>query len=60
MPDNQQPNSPKTFEIRQKSREELENMTAEEINRYIIDITQTPICNDSKYCDMVLKIYLKK
>jgi len=60
MPDNQQPNSPKTFEICQKSQEELEKMTAEEINQHIIDLVQTPICNDSKYCDMVLKIYLKK
>jgi hypothetical protein len=43
-----------------KTRAELEKMSRCEMAHFIIEITQTPICRNKKYCNMVLEIWLKK
>jgi hypothetical protein len=39
---------------------EVKKMTSAEISKYIIEITQTKICADKKYCNELIKIYLSK
>lgn len=43
-----------------KTETELKAMTSKEIAKHLEDITQTPICKDKKYCDMVCRIYRDK
>jgi hypothetical protein len=40
--------------------DELEKMSRSDMAHYIVEITQTSICFDKKYCDLVLLIWLKK
>lgn len=42
------------------TQEELEKMSRSDMSHYIIEITQTEICYDKSYCDLLLKIWLKK
>jgi hypothetical protein len=42
------------------TKEELNLMSRTEMANYISEITQTEICKDKKYCDLVLSIFLKK
>jgi len=43
-----------------KTKEELDKMSRFEMAHFITEMTQTPICRDKKYCEMVLQIFLKK
>ena len=43
-----------------KTKAEIEAMTSRELSDYIIEITQTPICSDKEYCEMLTKAHLKK
>ena len=43
-----------------KTKEELEKMTYNEMANYITEITQTEICKDKRYCDLILAIWLQK
>lgn len=42
------------------TQKELEQMSCSNMAHYIVEITQTPICKDKVYCDLILKIWLKK
>ena len=42
------------------TKEELEKMSRSNMAHYIEEITQTEVCKDKKYCDLVLSIWLKK
>ena len=48
------------MEINKIELAEVKNMTSAQISKYIIDITQTKVCSDKKYCEDLLKIYLPK
>ena len=39
---------------------QINEMSSTEIGQYIIDITQTPICEDKNYCNELIKIWLNK
>ena len=39
---------------------QIKQMSSTEIGQYIIDITQTPICEDKNYCNELIKIWLNK
>jgi hypothetical protein len=39
---------------------ELEKLSRIELAQYISEITQTKICKDKKFCDILLKVFLKK
>jgi hypothetical protein len=39
---------------------QIKEMNSTEIGLYIIDITQTPICEDKNYCNELIKIWLNK
>jgi len=39
---------------------QIKEMSSTEIGQYIIDITQTPICEDKNYCNELIKIWLNK
>jgi hypothetical protein len=39
---------------------QIKEMSSTEIGQYIIDITQTPICEDKIYCNELIKIWLNK
>jgi len=39
---------------------QINEMSSTEIGQYIIDITQTPICEDKIYCNELIKIWLNK
>jgi hypothetical protein len=43
-----------------KTKEELEQMSSNELAAYISEITQTEICKDKNYCSLLLTIFLKK
>jgi hypothetical protein len=43
-----------------KTKEELEKMSRSNMANYIECITQTEICKDKKYCDLILSIWLRK
>jgi hypothetical protein len=43
-----------------KTEKELNVMSRIEMAHYILQITQTDICKDKKYCNLILKLYLKK
>lgn len=47
-------------ELKRLEAEELKGMSRNEIAHYIVAITQTPICLDKKYCDLVLSVWLTK
>ena len=46
--------------VTKHTKEELEKMSRSEMAHYIEEITQTEVCGDKKYCDLVLSIWLKK
>jgi hypothetical protein len=39
---------------------QINEMSSTEIGLYIIQITQTPICEDKNYCNELIKIWLNK
>ena len=39
---------------------QINKMSSTEIGLYIIQITQTPICEDKNYCNELIKIWLNK
>ena len=39
---------------------QIKQMSSTEIGLYIIQITQTPICEDKNYCNELIKIWLNK
>ena len=39
---------------------QINEMSSTEIGQYIIDITQTPICEDKDYCNELIKIWINK
>lgn len=39
---------------------EVEALPVRELAEYIIDLTQTPICRDAKYCKELGKIFINK
>ena len=43
-----------------KTQEELEKMSRSDMAHYIVEITQTLLCKDKNYCDLISKIWLKK
>lgn len=43
-----------------KTKAEIEVMSSRELSAHIIEITQTPICSDKEYCEMLTKAHLKK
>jgi hypothetical protein len=43
-----------------KTKVELQKMSRNDMAHYIEEITQTEVCNDKKYCDLLLTIWLKK
>lgn len=43
-----------------KTKDEIEAMTVLEIANYLSEITQTPICKDKKYCNLLVSIFIKK
>ncbi len=42
------------------TKSELEKMSSNDIAYYISEITQTNICKDLKYCNLILSIFLNK
>lgn len=42
------------------TQKELEKMSRSDMANYLVDITQTAICKDKGYCDLIMKIWLKK
>ena len=42
------------------TQKELEKMSRSDMAHYIVEITQTTICKDKSYCDLIMKIWLKK
>jgi len=42
------------------TQKELEKMGRSDMAHYIVEITQTTICKDKSYCDLIMKIWLKK
>jgi len=40
--------------------DQFERMNLEQLTKHIVEITQTEICKNKKYCDILLKVYLKK
>jgi hypothetical protein len=46
--------------VTKKTKEEFEIMSLSDMAYYISEITQTDICKDKKYCDLILFIWLKK
>jgi hypothetical protein len=42
------------------TKDELEKMSRSDMAHYIEKITQTEICKDKIYCNLVLTIWLKK
>ena len=43
-----------------KTKNELLLMTSTQIAQHIVDITQTSICKDEKYCKLVNEVFLIK
>ena len=43
-----------------KTLNELNEMTSIELANHIEAITQTDICQDKKYCDLLTKIFISK
>lgn len=43
-----------------KTISELEKMSRNEMANYIVYITQTPICSDNKYCNLLMLLFMKK
>ena len=39
---------------------QIKEMSSTELGQYIIDITQTPICEDKNYCNELIKIWINK
>jgi len=44
--------------MNKKTKKELLLMTSNKIAKHLIDITQTHICKDLKYCKLVNEIFL--
>ena len=42
------------------TKEQLEKMSRSDMAYHISEITQTEICKDDVYCQLILKIWLKK
>jgi hypothetical protein len=42
------------------TKDELEKMSRSDMAHYIEEITQTELCKNKKYCNLVLSIFLKK
>ena len=43
-----------------KTKNQIEQMTSNEIANYLSEITQTDLCKNEKYCKMILEIFIKK
>ncbi len=43
-----------------KTKNQIEQMTSNEIANYLSEITQTDLCKDEKYCKMILEVFIKK
>jgi hypothetical protein len=43
-----------------KTIDELKKMSRNQMAHYIIDITQTEICKDKNYCNLLISIFIKK
>ena len=46
--------------VTKKTKQEFELMSRKYMAHYIIEITQTDICKDKKYCNLILSIFLNK
>lgn len=46
--------------VTKKTKQEFELMSRKDMAHYIIEITQTDICKDKKYCNSIMLIWLKK
>ena len=42
-----------------KTKQEILSMSTRELSAYLIDITQTDICKDKKYCNFLVQVFLK-
>ena len=42
-----------------KTKQEILSMSKQELSAYLIEITQTEICKDKKYCNFLIQIFLK-
>lgn len=42
-----------------KTKQEILKMSKQELSTYLIEITQTDICKDKKYCIFLAKVFLK-
>ena len=42
-----------------KTKQEILSMSARELSAYLIDITQTDICKDKRYCNFLVQVFLK-
>jgi hypothetical protein len=43
-----------------KTKNQIEQMTSNEIANYLSEITQTDLCKDEKYCKMILEVFINK
>lgn len=48
------------YKMAKKTKNELLLMTSTQIAQHIVDITQTSICKDEKYCKMINEIFIIK
>lgn len=45
--------------MNKKTKEEILNMSKQELSTYLIEITQTDICKDKEYCNFLTQTFLK-
>lgn len=45
--------------MNKKTKEEILNMSKQELSTYLIEITQTDICKDKEYCNFLTQVFLK-
>ncbi len=45
--------------MNKKTKEEILNMSKQELSAYLIEITQTDICKDKEYCNFLTQTFLK-
>ena len=41
-----------------KTKNEILSMSKQQLSAYLIEITQTDVCKDKKYCNFLIKIFL--
>jgi len=45
--------------MNKKTKQEILSMSKQQLSAYLIEITQTDICKDKKYCNFLTETFLK-